>query len=237
MQQILVHIKQIYTGFLDLIFPDQCPSCYQALKEPCIPICPMCASKLETVGVDEVRRSINTLPQACDPFEHLFVLWQFDKAGSIQHIHQGLKYKNRPYHGTWLGELLGRTLLLPTHPTQLPDVIIPIPLHRRRFLERGFNQSDMLAAGIAQVTHIPLAKDILERSGYTKTQTGLDREKRFDNVSNAFKVQPSATLQGKHVLLVDDILTTGATLYAASLPLKAAGAALISIAALAMARI
>ncbi len=193
-------------------------------------------ANLERVDYSTVRASLCKLPQACDAFHLACTLWMFDKSGTVQHIHQGLKYKNRPHYGLSLGKLMGQTFVLPLPIQSRPQIIMPIPLHRQRLYERGYNQSNLLARGMAKTTHVKLLNDILIRSSYTNSQTGLDQQKRLDNVTGAFEVRKNTSIQGKHIMLVDDVLTTGATLFAASVPLKKAGATEISIATLAMAR-
>ena len=172
----------------------------------------------------------------CHAFHHVFALWYFDKAGTVQRIHQGLKYENRPFYGFALGKLIGRIFLSPLDPRPRPDLIIPVPLHQKRLLERGYNQSEALAQGMTHTAAIPCNTRILYRPAYTQTQTGLDKASRLQNVARAFAVKRRRHIKNKHILLVDDVLTTGATLFAASQPLKQAGASAISIATFAMAR-
>ena len=221
---------------LDLLFPVSCPGCDKPLLTSAFPVCPSCTFNLERVSSSVAKTSICKLPQACDAFSFIFSLWMFDKAGTVQHIHQHLKYKNRPHYGLTLGKLMGTTFLLPLHPLSQPDLIVPIPLHRRRLFERGYNQSSLLARGMSKVSGIKSANDVLIRSAYTQTQTGLDNHERLANVLHTFSVQKADLIYDKHILLVDDVLTTGATLLAASMPLKEAGAREVSVATLAMAR-
>ena len=228
--------NNILFGFKHLFFPDLCPACRAPILIKEAPICAMCTFYLERVDEEDIRTSMRKLPEAQNAFGHIFALWQFDKAGTVQKIHQNLKYKNRPYHGIWLGKLMGRTFILPLHPLDKPDIIIPIPLHKRRLLERGYNQSDLLAQGLSEVSGIPFSTEALTRRGYTQTQTGLDRTERLTNVSHAFTTINEHKVQDKHVMLVDDVLTTGATLYAASIPIREAGASTVSAITLAMAR-
>ncbi len=227
---------QTGAAFLNLLFPNLCPGCNLPLRTSNFPICPTCTYHLERVDEQVAKASVCKLPGACNAFKHIFSLWYFDKAGTVQHIHRGLKYNNRPYYGSALGKLIGVTFLLPLHPRHHPELIIPIPLHRKRLLERGYNQSDVLAAGISRVAHLPYTTTVLRRPIYTKTQTGLDSLKRLQNVASAFRVAHPEKIKDRHILLVDDVLTTGATLFAAAQPLKDAGAREISVATLAMAR-
>jgi competence protein ComFC len=103
------------------------------------------------------------------------------------------------------------------------DVIVPVPLHPARQRERGFNQASLLAEMLSAQTSIP-AKPVLERIRYTTTQTALDRSERMENLHNAFRLRKNADVRGLHVLLVDDVLTTGSTLNECARLLKRAGA-------------
>jgi ComF family protein len=118
----------------------------------------------------------------------------------------------------------------------VPDAVVPIPLHRLRLYERGYNQSERLAAGLAETLGVLLSADLLERPHPTRTQTNLTRQQRWDNVKSAVSLSAPGAVQGKHLLLVDDVLTTGATAAAAADVLKAAGARHVSLAVLALAR-
>ena len=147
-----------------------------------------------------------------------------------------LKYGNRPSYGIDLGMLCGRGMQSLFQRREVPDCIVPIPLHRTRFLERGYNQSNTLARGIGKIITVPVLDNLLIRSRATRTQTGLNTRERQDNVAAAFSIGLPNEAVGKHVLLVDDVLTTGATLCAAAEVLHEAGVQKISFATLAFAR-
>ena len=104
------------------------------------------------------------------------------------------------------------------------DLVIPVPLHRARHRERGFNQSEVLAEGISQAINLPLAKEILKRKKNTKDQTYLNAQQRTENVRDAFLVTQPARVDNKAVILVDDVMTTGATLNECARMLEKAGA-------------
>ena len=147
-----------------------------------------------------------------------------------------LKYANRPGYGVELGFILGQGLQKTLSVSCKPDVVVPIPLHKSRFLERGYNQSVMLAQGIAQAVNSPLHQTMLSRVLATQSQTGLNKQERQKNVQSAFSVKTPHRLNNTHVLLVDDVLTTGATLYAAAQTLLEAGVSTISMATMAFTR-
>jgi ComF family protein len=171
-----------------------------------------------------------------DRIAFVYAHWMFDKTGVVQLLHRNLKYGNRPLSGQALGRQIGKSLRASFSDDRLPDRIVPIPLHRRRFYERGYNQSFALAQGIRSATGIPLAANALFRRVHTQTQTGLGQFDRWKNVASAFEVQAPEVLSGRHVVVVDDVLTTGATLLAASNKLLEAGAHAVSFATLAFAR-
>lgn len=129
-----------------------------------------------------------------------------------------LKFHEEP----WRGEAYGR--LMAKHLTVYPDAIVPIPLHKKRFRERGYNQSELIAKGLAERLGVPLDTKSLIRKEETAYQSGLNHRKRYKNVKGAFMVKYPEHIQGKTILLVDDIITTGATLYEANRVLKQSGA-------------
>lgn len=155
----------------------------------------------------------------------------FDKESTLQDVQHALKYKNRPKYGVPLGRLLGKVV---SERVNTPDGVIPIPLHHVRRLERGYNQSTMLARGVAEELGCPCRTDVLARPRPTRSQTGLSREERWKNVQEAFTAEEEAA-NGSWVV-VDDILTTGSTAVAAAQTLADAGADSLSLATLGLAR-
>jgi len=145
-----------------------------------------------------------------------------------------LKYKDRYELGELLGQHLGMGL---KHSKHLPplDCIIPVPLHKKKKKIRGYNQSEYIARGIASVMQVPVDSTSLKRVRYKGSQTKLSREKRWENVADNFKVQ-GQQLEGKHVLIVDDVLTTGATIEACYNALQDVKDIRVSVATLARAQ-
>ncbi|MCS6819538.1 MAG: phosphoribosyltransferase family protein, partial [Chitinophagales bacterium] len=133
----------------------------------------------------------------------------------------------------FLGKLLGRKMK-ENMPCQY-DTIIPVPLHPQRMLERGYNQAKMFALGLSEVLECEVAEDILIRSKASPTQTKKTLFERLDNVANIFEIKDSARLNDKHILLVDDVLTTGATIESCANELIKAGTIRLSIATIAVA--
>ncbi len=213
---------------LGLIYPTLCFGCEIRLPEDAVdgpPICTTCLRRLPRATSEQVARQLARLPEKAGGFTSLFALWVFDDGGTIQRLQHALKYQNRPQLGVRLGRFLAREL---SRELDRPvyDAIIPVPLARRRELERGYNQSRQIALGVsdALVGKPDVPEELLVRTRATKSQTNLSSAKRWANVSGAFALRELANLSHQHILLVDDVLTTGATLTAAARPLLDAGA-------------
>lgn len=139
-----------------------------------------------------------------------------------------LKYGNEPGIGVWFGEYMANSLM-PYGVFDDIDMVIPLPIHKRRERERGYNQSQEIARGIGDISSIKVQNNIVERSRYTVSQTKLTHTDRTKNVKGAFTLLRPDAIRGKHVLLVDDIITTGATIAACANELAKAEDVKISI--------
>jgi ComF family protein len=159
----------------------------------------------------------------------------FAKEGVFQHVAHALKYDGNESVGRELGRRIGQTMV---EWGIRADVLIPIPLHKVKQRERGYNQSDLIARGIADVTGILLCRDAVRRRKHTQTQTQLDLEGRRKNMEGAFEVKPSAlrAIEGKTCLLIDDVITTGATIIFCAKELRKGGASNVIAASAALAQ-
>jgi ComF family protein len=146
-------------------------------------------------------------------------------------IHQ-LKYKGINEIGSELGRIYGNSLKSSGFMKEI-DLIIPVPLHPSKKRQRGYNQSDLISHGISDATGIPMASDLLVRKTVTKTQTRKSRYDRWTNVRDIFRVTDQDRLKDLHILLVDDVITTGSTIEACANELLKAGNVKVSVAALA----
>ncbi|MCB0719252.1 MAG: ComF family protein [Bacteroidetes bacterium] len=153
----------------------------------------------------------------------------------MQQIHRELKYGNRPYYGEIMGRIAGREIR-ESGGAQF-DLIVPIPLHRSRFHDRGYNQSETIALGIQSILEMPLDASALIRTRRTRSQTGLSMSSRLENVENAFGVGRNPVPVGANVLLVDDIITTGSTVCSAARVLKESGVRSVTVAGVGFARV
>lgn len=143
--------------------------------------------------------------------ENACALFYFTKGSKYQKLLHLLKYNGRKDIGVVLGKELGKKLAQSELYNKI-DAVIPVPLHPKKQKIRGYNQAEAIANGISETMNIPTINDVLIRTQFTQTQTKKNREERIKNVAQAFSVQNPEKLSGKHILLVDDVITTGATL-------------------------
>jgi ComF family protein len=158
----------------------------------------------------------------------------FSKAFLIQHLIHQLKYNGDTKIGFYLGEIMGKTML-ESNRFSTVDALIPLPLYADKEHKRGYNQATMICNGISAVMNIPVLQGAVIRQYATETQTRKHRTERWDNVKDSFKVKKETELNGKHLLLVDDVVTTGATLEACGQVILQANNVSLSIATLAYA--
>jgi len=144
----------------------------------------------------------------------VYSMWKFDKGGDLQNILHQLKYHRLTGAGIQLGRLLGVQLEDISDFSESEPLLIPVPLHRKKKMKRGFNQARVIAEGIGQITGWPVAGEgILARQKNTATQTGLSTADRARNLKNAFLVNKPDTLYGFQPVIVDDVFTTGTTTF------------------------
>lgn len=229
-------LSRVFRGLIDLAFPATCLGCGERVARPQSILCLPCIRAVDRADEMEIDERLRRLPEAREAVDFAFALWIFDKGGILQHVHHALKYGNRPTYGVLLGQIIGTALVQKYERRPPPEIIVPVPLHRSRLYERGYNQSERLAAGIADAMHLPIEDGILKRPRPTSSQTRLSREKRWVNLDGAFCVAEDAEIDGRSVLLVDDVLTTGATAGAAAHALKERRAYRVDLATLAFAR-
>ncbi|ARS37927.1 competence protein [Pontibacter actiniarum] len=168
------------------------------------------------------------------PVRFAFSYLHFIPKGRVQRLLHQLKYKGAQELGEHLGQRYG-SLLSDYAYSQHFDLIVPVPLHKHKQRRRGYNQSECFARGLGQSMQLPCHGQVLARTADTGTQTRKSRFDRWQNVEQVFRVAKPEQVQGKRVLLVDDVMTTGATLEACAVALLAAGAAEVSVATIAAA--
>lgn len=221
-------------ALLSLFYPRICAACTHSLFSHEKVICMHCERHLPKTGFEDWSEN---------PIEKIFwgrvyiaaasALYFYGKGEKVQRLMHGLKYKRRKDVGLWLGKELGISLLKGKRFKQI-DYIVPIPLHPKKEYQRGFNQSALIGQGMAEVTGWTFSL-LLERTVNTATQTRKSKYDRWKNVSGKFRVKPGSNLDGLRILLVDDIVTTGATLEANAKILLEAGVSQVYIASIAAA--
>ncbi len=212
-------------GLAGLAYPALCLGCEGRLPDPDDALCPSCLRGLPRADVGAARQML-----AGAELDHVVPLWAFDPGGTVRRVQHALKYGGRPSLGLALGRVMARAV---AEAGARIDAVVPVPLSRTRTLERGYNQAEALARGVAAGLAVPVV-DALARTRATRKQATLSAQARVANVDGAFAVVNGVALAGAHVLLVDDVLTTGATMVAAARPLAEAGAT-VSVAALGLA--
>jgi ComF family protein len=223
------------TDMVGLLFPNLCNACGIQLYRGESLICTKCLYNLPYTDYHlHAENRVAKQLWGRLPFNAAMAMLYFKKGNTVQNLIHSLKYKNQTGVGLKLGNLLGEKLALGSSYEGI-DLIIPVPLHQKKEKSRGYNQSKYIADGIAEVLKVPVCDTVLQRNTATATQTKKTRYTRYENMKAVFTINQAEQISGKHVLLVDDVITTGATLEACGLELIDAGVLKISIAALAFA--
>lgn len=213
--------EKLPPGFLATDF---CPTCRAGFPQPVPARCPICAVAYRTL-VPSAHHCEACLRQP-PPFVRVHAVGPY--AGTLREAVQRFKYRGQLPLEYPLGTLLAESLQAGDE--QRPDLIVPVPLHKSRLRDRGYNQALQLARQVGRQLRVPVAPDLLRRVRSTASQQGLDAVTRKSNLRGAFAV--TAPLTGRHLLLVDDVLTTGATARECASILRKAGAASVEVAIL-----
>jgi ComF family protein len=199
-----------------LFFPSNCLVCGKRLNNFAVVLCLECEMKMPRTGFgDRWDNPVIKIFWGRVPVTSGTSLFRFEKGSAYQALLHDLKYRGNRKIGVYLGRLLGQELKHTSFSGC--DMLVPVPLHRKRLNQRGYNQSEIIARGVSEVTGIPVITNLLRRTGYSRSQTSMNRQERFENISMAFSLNPVSTdLSGKKILIIDDVITTGATLEACS---------------------
>lgn len=204
----------LLNGFFALFYPRLCSACGETLisGEQCI--CTFCLHHLPLTNLHKSEENkISQMFWGRVSIETGTALFYYQKGCKVQHLIHQFKYKGKTDIGIFLGNVLGKQLNESGLYRGI-DMIIPVPLHPRRQHKRGFNQSEIFAEGLCQVMKVPLVTNVLLRITATSTQTRKSKFLRWENVESVFHVAIPKLLENKNVLLVDDVITTGATMEA-----------------------
>jgi ComF family protein len=230
---LLRWIQGVLDDLLWLVYPILCAACGKPLHsgEKCI--CTSCRFHLPKTGFHEdAANPVASHFWGRVKIESAAAFLQFTKGEKVQHLVHQLKYRQRKDIGVFLGELYGYELKKSALFSTV-NVIVPVPLHPKKLYKRGYNQCDCFAEGLSASLGVPFDSKSLRKNLSTETQTNKHRFERFENVNQAFSVSAPDRISGKHILLVDDVVTTGATLVACAEALLSVPGTKVSIATIA----
>lgn len=217
----------------DVLFPPHCIVCESGLYQGETDVCMTCLSTLPLVNEGYapdslyLRLSVELRPS------FVWAYLQFESKNKTQKILHAIKYGDSPDIAVRLAAIWADRIKESLVQANI-DVIMPIPLHKSKLRKRGYNQATKIAEGIQKVIGLEIEESVLYRKRNLFVQAQSKRIKRFENVKLVYAIKNIEKIKGKHILLVDDVLTTGATLEACGMLLKNAGAAKVSVALLAM---
>ena len=227
-------IGTIWQALVNLVYPNLCEVCGSLLLSGERTICISCLDDMpKTYFWNFPENEMERVFWGRVKVEHACALFYFKKGSAYRPLLHKLKYKGMTEIGRRLGEELGNEISAFKLYSDL-DCIVPVPLHPRKERKRGYNQSDYIAEGLSSRLKIPVMKNNLTRTMFTETQTRKNRIERWKNISTTiFAVKNPSALSGKHILLVDDVVTTGATLESCIETLLKSSDCKVSIASLA----
>lgn len=228
-------MHSFFRRFLELWFPRFCLVCGRPLLETEAHLCVSCLYHLPLLPLDSFRDNEAVARLAGRlPFDKAVAIYRYQKESAIQRLFESFKYQGNKDLAYYLASMAASSLQASGFFDDI-DVVVPLPLHAKKLRMRGYNQAKSMAEAIAKVASLPLADNLVQRVKATDTQTRKNRWQRQESVAEVFSLVPGAELQGKHVLLVDDVLTTGASLSACGRVLWQANPAHLSFFALALA--
>ncbi len=223
-------------NLLNLFFPKVCYACSNLLLDNEKHICTKCRHDLPVTNFHfENSEAIKKVLYGRVKLELGTSLLKFEKKGIVQHLLHNLKYKGHETIGKVLGEWLGNELKS-IEAYNTIDMVIPVPLHKRKLRKRGYNQVKLFGLEIAKALEVEYVDTVLLKTTATKTQVFKKRIARWDNSNEVFTIENKLLIEGKHILLLDDIITTGATIEACSNVLNKAENIKISVATMAIAQ-
>lgn len=231
----VMKIASLFNHLISLIYPPLCTGCAEALLGNERFFCSECLAALPETGyVSHRDNSAYERLMGRFPVEKVQSYLYYNKRGLGQRIVADIKYRGNGALGEWMGSRLAGDLL-PSGFFSGIDFLVPVPLHRKKQRTRGFNQSEAIARGISKVTAIPLDTKMLYRAQANLSQTRKGIYERWKNTQGIFAVRDTELFAGKHLLLVDDVLTTGSTLEACAEALLQCKGSRISVLTLAIA--
>lgn len=217
-------LKSYFKDFFLLFFPETCMACDVALFEGEQYICLDCQINLPKTNFHQHKdHNLDKLFWGKIPLHKTYARYYYQKDGKVQKLIHHLKYKNQDKLGVYLGKFYANEIQNELNNDQI-DYLMPIPITKKRLRSRGYNQCDKLIQGMQEVLEIPSMQGNLSRGKHKASQTKKGRFERWKNTKDEFFLSEPFLLEGKHILLIDDVITTGATMENAAKVLIDAGA-------------
>lgn len=212
---MITRLQSIARDARELFFPSLCAGCDQILNRDEQALCLFCQLNIQrTAFHDDPENAVEKALWGKVSIEAATAYARFVKDGILQSAIHQLKYRYNTNVGVELGSMLGYELKT-SERFQGIDIIIPVPLHKSRKRSRGYNQCDFICRGLSEAMEVVWSEAHLVRNFYNVSQTGKNKFQRWKNTKALFSVRGAETIEGKSILLVDDVITTGATLEAA----------------------
>jgi len=222
-------------SIINVFFPKVCYTCHSLLNDNELDLCTNCRNNLPVTNFHfNDDNTVLKVFYGRVKIENGTALLRFEKKGITQQLIHGLKYKGQEHIGVFLGDWLGGELKTLKAYEDI-DVVIPVPLHKKKLKKRGYNQVTKFAQHIAEAFNVLYVDDVLLKVTNTNSQTLKNRLARWTNNDELFTLQNKESIANKHILLVDDLITTGATMEACITVLQQAENVKISVASMAIA--
>jgi ComF family protein len=227
-------LTNVLQSWWNLVYPPYCAACEATLMEETGELCLHCLTGLPVSGITEVENNwiAQELIEKVPPVSG-HAMYSFRQGNNIQRLIHNIKYRNRPKAAYEIGLQHGTVLKSTT--IALANAIVPVPMAAKRLAERGYNQAYFYADGLSKTMDIPL-QELLLKDSFFKSQTKLGREQRYQNVADSMHIPNPELVKDKHLIIADDVFTTGATMAACARLLFDAGAKNISVVTMAIAR-
>lgn len=223
-------IRHYLNAFLHLLYPQICFGCGTDQIDHTTPLCQQCIQNLPFTDFFSIPENpIEKIFWGRADIQNAGALLFFTKDSLVQTLITELKYHHNKKVGILFGKLMGKAIAVEEKLKQV-DCIIPIPISASKIQSRGYNQSEVIAMGLQQIWPRPILNDVLIKRNWSNSQTKKNRKARLQQLPDLFFLQKPTSIEGKHILLIDDVLTTGATLEAAVASLMAGSPASVSIA-------
>jgi ComF family protein len=225
---------KLFRSFLDFLTPRTCCACGRRLSVDEDVFCTTCMLQLpftDLLSHPYDNEMAQTFWGKIRHFEKAYALMYHEPHADSAHVVYQIKYFDKPDTGVDIGTLMGKAMKDSDFLNDI-DALLPVPLAKTREYERGFNQSEMIALGIKDATGLPILDDAVKRTTFNGSQTHKDRISRAENVEHAFSLVKGDKLIGKHVLIIDDVVTTGATICSLAKQLEAIEGIRISVASI-----